>query len=40
LQQQIAACSTRGHRISIKIAAGRLEREGDVLRWYNASPLS
>jgi tRNA(Ile)-lysidine synthase len=36
---QIAACSTRGHRIQLKIAAGRIEREGDTLRWYNASPL-
>lgn len=40
LQAQIAACSTRGHRIRLKIAAGRVEREGGVLRWYNASPLS
>lgn len=40
LLDQVAACSTRGHRISIKIAAGRVEREGEVLRWYNASPLS
>jgi tRNA(Ile)-lysidine synthase len=36
---QIAACSTRGHRIRIKVASGRVEREGDTLRWYNASPL-
>ncbi|WP_431276168.1 tRNA lysidine(34) synthetase TilS [Variovorax ureilyticus] len=39
LQGQIAACSTRGHRIRIKVASGRVEREGDALRWYNASPL-
>jgi tRNA(Ile)-lysidine synthase len=39
LLDQIAACSTRGHRIQLKIAAGRIEREGDTLRWYNASPL-
>jgi tRNA(Ile)-lysidine synthase len=39
LLDQIAACSTRGHRISLKIAAGRVEREGDTLRWYNVSPL-
>jgi tRNA(Ile)-lysidine synthase len=38
LLDQIAACGTRGHRISLKIAAGRVEREGDTLRWYNASP--
>ncbi|VTU26793.1 tRNA lysidine(34) synthetase TilS [Variovorax sp. PBL-E5] len=36
---QIEACSTRGHRIRLKIAGGRVEREGDVLHWYNASPL-
>jgi tRNA(Ile)-lysidine synthase len=39
LLEQIAACRTRGHRIQLKIAAGRVEREGDTLRWYNASPL-
>lgn len=39
LLAQIAACSTRGHHIRLKIAAGRVEREGPVLRWYNASPL-
>ncbi|MDM0016774.1 tRNA lysidine(34) synthetase TilS [Variovorax saccharolyticus] len=40
LLNQIAACGTRGHHIRLKIAAGRVEREGPVLRWYNASPLS
>jgi tRNA(Ile)-lysidine synthase len=40
LLDQIAACSTRGHRISLRIASGRVEREGPVLHWYNASPLS
>ena len=40
LLSQIAACDTRGHHIRLKIAAGRVEREGPVLRWYNASPLS
>jgi tRNA(Ile)-lysidine synthase len=39
LLAQIEACSTRGHRIRLKIADGRVEREGDALRWYNASPL-
>ena len=39
LLDQIAACSTRGHRIQLKIASGRIEREGDTLRWYNSSPL-
>ncbi|MDM0103920.1 tRNA lysidine(34) synthetase TilS [Variovorax sp. J22R24] len=40
LLDQIAACTTRGHRINLKIAAGRVEREGDALHWYNAPPLS
>ncbi|MDM0072875.1 tRNA lysidine(34) synthetase TilS [Variovorax sp. J2P1-59] len=40
LLDQIEACSTRGHRISLKIAAGRVERQGDTLHWYNAPPLS
>lgn len=39
LLDQIDACSTRGHRIRLKIANGRVEREGDTLHWYNASPL-
>ncbi|MES2533414.1 MAG: tRNA lysidine(34) synthetase TilS [Pseudomonadota bacterium] len=39
LLDQLEACSTRGHRIRLKVAAGRVEREGDVLRWYNTSPL-
>jgi tRNA(Ile)-lysidine synthase len=38
LLAQIAACNTRGHRIRIRVASGRVEREGDVLRWYNAPP--
>lgn len=36
LLDQIEACSTRGHRIRLKIADGYVLREGDVLRWYNA----
>jgi tRNA(Ile)-lysidine synthase len=39
LVAQIAACGTRGHHIRLRIAAGRVEREGEMLRWYNASPL-
>ncbi len=35
LQVQIAACTTRGHRIHIKVGRGFVEREGAVLRWYN-----
>ena len=34
LQQQIAACTTRGHRIHIKVAQGFVERRGLVLAWY------
>ena len=35
LQRQIAACSTRGHRIRIKVGRGTLERVGAELHWYN-----
>lgn len=31
LQQQIAACRTRGHRIELKIARGQVRRTGDCL---------
>ncbi|WP_294771612.1 tRNA lysidine(34) synthetase TilS [uncultured Rhodoferax sp.] len=34
LQSQIAACTTRGHRIHIKVAQGFVERRGAVLAWY------
>jgi tRNA(Ile)-lysidine synthase len=40
LLDQIEACSTRGHRIRLKVADGYVQREGDVLRWYNARPPS
>ncbi|VTU28872.1 tRNA(Ile)-lysidine synthase [Variovorax sp. PBL-H6] len=40
LLDQIAACSTRGHRIRLKVADGYVQREGDLLRWYNARPPS
>ena len=33
LQQQITACTTRGHRIHIKVAQGFVERRGPVLAW-------
>lgn len=39
LQDQIEACSTRGHRIRLKVANGFVERKGGELRWYNAPPL-
>lgn len=31
LLDQVAACTTRGHRIHLKVAAGQLRRVGDVL---------
>lgn len=33
LQVQVAACTTRGHRIQLKVGAGRLQRDGEILRW-------
>ena len=39
LQQQIAACTTRGHRIHIKVGDGFAERRGAVLAWYNPMVL-
>jgi tRNA(Ile)-lysidine synthase len=39
LQDQIAACVTRGHRIHIKVGAGFVERRGAVLGWYNPMVL-
>ena len=38
LLDQIAACTTRGHNIHIKVANGFSERNGDVVTWYNALP--
>jgi tRNA(Ile)-lysidine synthase len=35
LLDQIAACTTRGHRIQIKVGTGFVRREGTVLHWYN-----
>ena len=35
LQDQLAACATRGHAIHIKVATGFVQRSGDVLTWYN-----
>lgn len=35
LLDQIAACTTRGHRIRIKVGRGFAVREGDALGWYN-----
>jgi tRNA(Ile)-lysidine synthase len=35
LQNQIAASTTRGHHIHIKVGSGFVERRGAVLAWYN-----
>lgn len=35
LLDQVAACTTRGHRIGIKVGVGRVERRGALLAWYN-----
>lgn len=35
LLQQIAACTTRGHRIHLKVGNGHAVREGESLGWYN-----
>lgn len=35
LLRQVAACTTRGHRIRLKVASGFVERRGPVLHWYN-----
>jgi len=33
LQKQIAACTTRGHRLNLKVGVGRILRDGARLRW-------
>ncbi|MCA3239122.1 MAG: tRNA lysidine(34) synthetase TilS [Curvibacter sp.] len=35
LLDQIAACTTRGHGICLKVGGGFVERRGPVLAWYN-----
>lgn len=35
LLDQLAACTTRGHRIHIKVGLGFVQRSSDVLTWYN-----
>jgi tRNA(Ile)-lysidine synthase len=39
LLDQVAACTTRGHRIHIKLGPGFAERQGDALTWYNSGLL-
>ena len=36
LLDQLAACTTRGHRICIKVGAGFAVREAGILTWYNS----
>jgi tRNA(Ile)-lysidine synthase len=35
LLDQVAACTTRGHRIHIKVGEGFVQRSQDCLAWYN-----
>lgn len=35
LLDQLAVCTTRGHRIHIKVGQGFAQRSGEVLTWYN-----
>jgi len=35
LLDQIAACTTRGHGLRIKVGSGLIARSGDQLDWYN-----
>lgn len=35
LLDQLSACTTRGHRIHIKVGMGFVRRSSDVLTWYN-----
>ena len=35
LLDQLADCTTRGHRIHIKVGPGFVQRSSDVLTWYN-----
>lgn len=36
LMAQIRVCTTRGHRIHIKVGRGFIERQGPMLDWYNS----
>ena len=40
LQRQIAACTTRGHRIEIRVGGGMVRRSGACLDWYNPAVLA
>ncbi len=36
LVRQVQACTTRGHRIEMKVGEGVVRRVGDGLDWYNS----
>ena len=36
LVRQVQACTTRGHRIDLRVGAGFVRRVGDGLDWYNS----
>lgn len=38
LLRQLAACTTRGHAIDLRVGSGRIRRSGDVLVWHGVSP--
>ena len=38
LQVQIEACTTRGHRIELKLGQGQVRRVGEALQWHPAPP--
>lgn len=40
LLDQLAACTTRGHKIRIKVGIGVAERRGAELHWYNPPALN
>ena len=40
LLDQLAACTTRGHNIRIKVGRGFARRNGELLDWYNPELLS
>lgn len=39
LLDQVAACTTRGHQLHIKVGEGFVERRREVLAWYNPAVL-
>lgn len=40
LMRQIAACTTRGHQLHLKVANGFCVRNGEFLHWYNPAVLT